>query len=200
MSRRLSNPFMVLPKYWFSINEHRQIQAGSLEALHSLALRADPEHIPAALGAFSDMVMDEMCKDLPKGLCTGGSESLKMNKATFPALKAWVRAVRETVATVAVGEDPFVDRVEAERRAAICVECPANKHGGTCLSCTGFSAASRIFLRGRKTIYDAKLDTCRSCGCLLKTKVYIKTELLDRIDERNGVAVDDYEDRCWRRG
>lgn len=199
MTYRLKNPLMVLNKYYLTIDSNRRIQAPSMEALHQQALRIDPEHIPASLADFRVIVMDEMCPDLPKGMCSGGPEDLKVNRSTFPQMKSWMKAAREVIAAALSGNKVFVSQIEAERRAAICVGCVANYSGGTCLSCTGFSAASRVILKGRKTKYDGLLDTCRRCGCIIKTKVHIDSELLDKIDAKNGLDVDEYEPRCWRR-
>ena len=198
MTQRLNNPFLVLPKYWFQLSETRQIVAGSLEELYTRCAKADPEGIPADFNIFSEMVIDAMCPELPRGLCSGNSTKVTVF-TSFPELKGWINAAKEVVKTGVTGGKLFVDSIEAERRAAICLECPLNKHGGLCLSCTGFNALSTMILSGRKTIYDKKLGACSACKCLLKTKIHLSTEVIDSIDARNSVELGAYDERCWRR-
>ena len=198
MTQRLNNPFLVLPKYWFQISETRQISASSLETLYTKCASADPEGIPADFKVFSEMVIDAMCPELPRGLCSGDATKVKVF-TSFPELKGWINAAKEVVKTGIAGGELFVDKVEAERRGAICLECPSNKHGGLCLSCTGFNALSSMILAGRKTIYDGKLGACNACKCLLKTKIHLSTEIIDKIDAKNGVETEAYDERCWRR-
>ena len=199
MTRRLKNNFMVLPKYWYRLGERRQLVAASIEALHGQALRADPT-TPAAIKDFEAMVIDHMCPDLPAHLCTGddGVSFREKTKANFLAMKGWTNAATVVLASQARGETPYVDQIEAERRGAICIECPKHTHG-ICTTCNGFRAVVMKLLLGRKTKYDNRLDVCAACGCMLTGKVWLTTPVLDEIDSRNKVMPTDYADRCWRR-
>ncbi len=82
-----------------------------------------------------------------------------------------------------------VDRVEAERRAAICVRCPNNQRGNVLVD-----AAAETFRRLVEakndmklvTVHDAKLETCSACSCRLTLKVWAP---LDHIQKRTDAEV-----------
>lgn len=109
----------------------------------------------------------------------------------------WVAAVKGTESLANIvhtairnKEDPRVDPMLANRRAAICAKCPLNtmeKTGG-CLPCKGAVAMAEAALRsgvralakglGCRTPSDAALGECKECGCELRLKVHIKKSFL----------------------
>lgn len=113
------------------------------------------------------------------------------------ATTLWTVAVRGTeslanIVTTAIarGEDPRVDAALANKRAAICANCPLNtmeKTGG-CAPCKGAAAIAEAALRAGvralargmnlRTPSDAKLGECKECGCELRLKVHIKSDFL----------------------
>lgn len=86
----------------------------------------------------------------------------------------------------------FVPREEAERRAAICVNCPANTKLGWCRKCQNLLGWAMRVMKGFQT--EAKPDVCARCGCLLRVKVWIPNALLDKAEK----AKVEYEPGCWR--
>jgi hypothetical protein len=85
----------------------------------------------------------------------------------------------------------FVPMEEAERRAAICAKCPMNTRVSGCLGCTGVAALIRRIQGDHKTSQDPKLNACNVCGCELKVKVLVPTEVIDN----RGL---EYPEWCWQ--
>lgn len=85
----------------------------------------------------------------------------------------------------------FVPMEEAERRAKICVTCPKNVTVSGCLGCTGVAALVRKIRGDHKTSVDHKLNACNACGCELKVKVLVPSEVIDN----RGLA---YPSWCWQ--
>lgn len=96
----------------------------------------------------------------------------------------------------------FVDRTEAERRIAICMECPLR--GTSPSGCSGcFSmlkkANNLLSKKGAITIppdADGTVrDTCLACMCLLPLKVRMSNAALDKCE---GGKKPPYAKGCWR--
>ena len=107
-------------------------------------------------------------------------------------LRRFVETVKAL--TVANPEDRFVDGGEAERRAAICASCPMNLPVAGCWGCSGVVAMLKDALIGRTTSKDANLESCQACGCVLRAKVWVGSEVLSRVERVAGV---DYPAGCW---
>lgn len=80
-----------------------------------------------------------------------------------------------------LGDDLIPVPIEtSERRAAICVPCPQNGDPNLFEKLTGLAAEEfkkLVSLRHEmdlKTSRDAQLQTCKACGCDLKSKVWVK--------------------------
>jgi len=134
-----------------------------------------------------------ICQRLPKGFCKGGRDTgLKILSS---------KKIRDATRGFAYKALRYPDKYlvpldEATRRAQVCANCRHNLHG-ICTSCAGnefmdlFSMYERA---GRTTPYDSVLDTCESCGCLIKTKVHISMELLSLTTKHH------YPENCWLHG
>jgi transcription elongation factor Elf1 len=88
----------------------------------------------------------------------------------------------------------FVPEEEAQRRAAICRECPKNHKRamrGRCPTCFGLRAVSFMnnVLNSRK--FEG-LTYCEVCGCDLNVKVNFPSDIIDN----HGL---DYPEHCWQR-
>jgi len=95
----------------------------------------------------------------------------------------------------------LVEQEEAERRAAICTECPQNIEVPGCLGmCPG--SVAKLLLRfaaafqGRtlQTSRDAELKSCGVCGCANAAQVHVSLETLARV---RGDFV--FPAPCWKK-
>lgn len=134
-----------------------------------------------------------ICQRLPKGFCTGGKDTgIKILS---------VKGIRDSTRGFAYKalrhpDKYLVSMDEASRRAQVCANCKSNLHG-ICTSCAGneFMDLFAMYERaGRTTPYDSVLDTCESCGCLIKTKVHISMDLLALTRKHH------YPENCWLHG
>jgi len=129
---------------------------------------------------LEDLVMDFMCRRLPRGFCHGeGSGSV--NVVTMSDVK------RRTV-QAAAGQER-VTPGEAKERAAICGRCKLNDRSA-CPTCSGLNAwASR--LGGVKVPGSASyLGICRADGLATSAGVALKDAPVDK---------DEVPEHCWRR-
>lgn len=119
--------------------------------------------------------------NLPAPQVTGGSLSkLASAAASVSRLAQGYKAIKEWKAS----EDPPVPAEHAERRAAVCVQCPMNQ-GGQLTDFFTVPLAERIrkdmedlHKRGLHTQFDAALFTCKACSCPLGLKVWIPTQFI----------------------
>lgn len=87
----------------------------------------------------------------------------------------------------------IVSQEEAERRAAICIECPHNKVVHGCFGCHGVGEVISKLIDGRQTSVDQKLHQCSAChGCMLGPKVFLPREVLD-----TSAYADKLPSFCW---
>lgn len=94
-----------------------------------------------------------------------------------------------------------VPRAEAERRSAICADCPKNQTGDLWQRLDALAAEGLRKLIGIKTDMllstsnEALLKTCVACDCHLPLKVHAPIEhILSNTDETVMAALDP---RCW---
>ena len=134
-----------------------------------------------------------ICQRLPKGFCVGGPDEPAVPYLSVRMIKD---ATRLIVGRLFNRKDFFVEQAEAERRAAICANCPSNLHG-ICTSCPGnefFDLFGWFVRAGKKTSVDAALDTCRVCKCLLRAKVWVQQSTLNELSQHT------YPENCWLYG
>jgi hypothetical protein len=94
---------------------------------------------------------------------------------------------------------PRVDEPEASRRANICVGCKDNVKPEGCKSCTK-SNVEKLVLRltnAQVTRHDAKLESCRHCGCLNRAQVWFPLDILQRHTRK--VVHDALPSHCWKK-
>lgn len=89
----------------------------------------------------------------------------------------------------------------AEKRAAICAECPVNKDGNLIQRMDAIAAKQfKMLLQARsdlslKTKYDDKLKTCTACDCYLPLKIFSPLEHIKaNLSEDSKSKLDP---RCW---
>lgn len=89
----------------------------------------------------------------------------------------------------------------AERRAAICADCPKNDKGDwTRFFSVPTSNAIRAALEARKgmnlsTSLDDRLNVCTACGCPLKLKIHMPLERI--LKETDAQTIAAFDPRCW---
>lgn len=138
-------------------------------------------------------VQEFICKYVPPGFCTGGADMPEVPFLSAPMIRDGTRLFLKKMSK---GKKALVPPEEAERRARICANCPKNLHG-MCTSCAGneFQDIFQWFIRrGRRTSVDSVLDTCYTCGCLLKAKVHVDISVLETLEKHS------YPENCWLHG
>lgn len=98
----------------------------------------------------------------------------------------------------------FVKREEAERRLAICKQCPLRSEApGGCEGCYTLLRKARTLMGKNDALKiepdeDGKLrDTCAACLCLIPLKGWMGNAALDRCEGEKKPA---YWEKCWRLG
>lgn len=84
----------------------------------------------------------------------------------------------------------LVEQDEADRRAQICLKCPSNVPIRGCMGCSGLIPKLLKLTKGASTEYDKELKGCGVCGCQLKAKVHLPTELSEDDDL-------EFPAHCW---
>lgn len=90
----------------------------------------------------------------------------------------------------------FVSREEAERRIAICQQCPMASSVGFCHGCSAVMQQAKRLMKGMDLDVQPEKSVCASCGCYLALKAWIPNETLDRAES----VRPPYAEGCWRRG
>ena len=92
-----------------------------------------------------------------------------------------------------------VEQAEADRRAKICAHCPDNIEATGCRPCKALNIEKFVLkLTGNKsTRADAKLDSCRHCGCFNKVQVWFPLDILQK--NQREVVRDALPSNCWKK-
>jgi hypothetical protein len=138
-----------------------------------------------------------------------GSPELKKKQTTAPGnasaegapIKTMARGAVTLASILGPSEKPVAHEL-AEKRAAICVECPENeskKDWKSFFSEAGANTVRKLFgflhdarLRTSK---DAQLGICQACFCPLKMKVH--TELKFILENTDNDTMNRFPDHCW---
>lgn len=111
-------------------------------------------------------------------------------------INLWYKAKHFYAAVKSAVFDGIVPQEEAERRAAICAECPENgeQEIATCVGCftAKFITEAAEALSSHHTSLDARLNTCKKCQCRLVLKVFVKKEAM----QDKSI---DWPQPCWMR-
>ena len=85
----------------------------------------------------------------------------------------------QVMAAFKLAGSPLVDQVEANRRAALCVNCPLNMSFS--LPCGGVCSELKRLVTSMvgqsKTKYDERLHACCICHCFLHAAVWLPLEI-----------------------
>lgn len=141
---------------------------------------------------FARQMETQLCENMPAGVCVydDGTQPASPHDcrlssgAVFRGMES-VGALLTSLALekIGIGDGPFVDQAEADRRAAICSRCHKNVGTGECVSCGAMSKIKEgieATIGARQTESDSRLNFCCVCTCSLKTIVFVKKPILDR--------------------
>lgn len=131
-----------------------------------------------------------ICQRLPKGFCIGGPDEPAVPYLSVGMIRDGTKLLLRKLFS---RQEFLVDQSVADRRAKICANCPQNLRN-ICTSCMGneFFDIFGWFLRaGRKTPYDAAIEVCAVCGCILTAKVHVSDDTLFTLSKHA------YPDNCW---
>lgn len=152
-------------------------------------------------------ITDELLLEIEHGACVesnvGGwcrkREPKPVAGMPIPLLSA-VEAFLKSVWGV-LKERRFVPREEAERRAAICRECPYRVTSpGGCVSCQSLIKAAAELIEKNPIKFEPDedgtvRDTCRACLCICHIKCWVPSTVLDKAEGEKRPA---YHKSCWR--
>lgn len=142
---------------------------------------------------------DKLCRVLPPGWCKyedGGKPQTYLNVRI--GLKDLQRGA-EILVEIISHPDPLVSQEEADRRARICANCPANTAVSGCFSCFSISELIANVKGARKTVADSVLKNCAPCKCPLRSMVWVKDEVLAKSITEEHHAQYQMLDWCWKK-
>jgi hypothetical protein len=213
MTRRIKSRSLVPRRGWRALQEDGEIVKGpSFKGLLTAVSQyrmANGLPVPANIRR---LVEEQICLAMEQdgegeecGRCAYLSEEDSKNP---PALRDWKhgpgsllnfgRAAAVVVGEMAVGEPVCVSKEEAERRAAVCSQCPHNVNIVNCWGCGELGKVFRAIQGGLETSLDARLESCDRCGCALKTKVWITDDALTKVEREQGITGAEFPGWCWR--
>jgi len=120
-------------------------------------------------------VEEGVCKEVPEA-CHDKPRDLIPQRLTIANVVAFTMTLGESI----LKGNPRVEQDEADRRAVLCVGCPANVQAEGCGGCNSARLDDVIgkITRTGKTKYDNKLESCKYCGCLNRAQVWFPLEIL----------------------
>lgn len=177
-----SNPTIAPPGLFQYVAEGGQdFREATLDELESRVvsyLRDNKIPVPTDI---RQVLIDAQCARVPS-LCFDRSVGFVVGfgQINWKEAESFAQTILKAALGGVQGESPFVSQSEAERRAAICVNCPLNVGFSSCASCdTKEKIAEWVqSFAGRKTTQDQALNGCAACGCVLRLKVHARRDLL----------------------
>jgi hypothetical protein len=168
------------------LDTNTTIQSGSIQSLKRDVRRhmiANNLELPQDL---DESIEDSACMNLErKPITDSHSERPRWRAAEV------LRFLKTIFNWVRMDGAKFVPMEEAERRAKICASCPMNVTVSGCLGCSGVATLVKQIRGDRRTKYDGQLHACNVCGCELKVKVLVPSEVIDN----RGL---EYPSHCWQ--
>lgn len=159
------------------------------------------KHLKAnGLEVDEDVIMDGACRETkpPSNWCCPKPEK-PLADMPIPLLSG-VEAFLKSVWGV-LKMRKLVPPEEAQRRAAICRDCPYRTTSpGGCVTCVSLIRQANELIDRNPVKFDADedgtvRDTCRACLCLCHIKAWIPTSVLDKAEGQNRP---NYHPGCWR--
>jgi len=88
----------------------------------------------------------------------------------------------------------------AEKRAAVCVKCEWNQDVAGCKGCAAptLRTAAEALIGGKTTTVNESLRTCCLCGCWLRAKIWVPTEILKDYTYKDQLErLEKWAPHCW---
>lgn len=146
-----------------------------------------------------EIVEDRACRESPGGRC--GARKPKPVAGMPVALLSTLEAFLKCVWTAIITRD-FVSRKEAERRLAICLDCPLRSTPpGGCSGCYTILKKANSLMEKKGSLVippdeDGTVrDACSACWCLVPLKSWLSQKTLDQCE---GQSRPPYHPKCWR--
>tara|TARA_R110002020_G_scaffold265840_7_gene480666 strand:+ start:3012 stop:3599 length:588 start_codon:yes stop_codon:yes gene_type:complete len=141
-------------------------------------------------------------REVEEGVCLQIPEACKEAPDRLLPLRLKIANVMRF--TITLGESilkgsPRVDSTEANRRASICSDCPANVRAEGCGGCNSTRVNELVEkLTGAKpTNHDDKLESCKYCGCFNKAQVWFPLDLLQKHTSEE--IREELPENCWKK-
>jgi hypothetical protein len=146
--------------------------------------------IPVNMMAIAE---DQLCGTLPPGFCiyeVNDQSSVDIRIGVADVLD-WLNALKRKI----LSGEPYVEKDEANRRAAICVSCPLNVQaiGGCGSNCNKIVERLTPGMAKQSTLFDSQLKTCAVCHCYNSVQVHFPLAVLGETDTPK------LPDHCWRK-
>ena len=151
---------------------------------------------------FDEVFADAACRESGLGPPYCGPDTASPKPAGQIEFLTWAHVGRFLKAAEKYISDPRsrVSVEEADRRFAICKECPLRVDIGDCVKCYALSATVAVVEAAVGTITGRKVTdgrkTCGACGCYVAGKVCLKIPVLRKLDKGLDV-VPVYDAGCW---
>lgn len=149
---------------------------------------------------ISDLVEDYICSELPGGWChEEGIGVVGEHSGDGSVALDYTRMIDGTLtlARFLLGGRKIVDQSVAEKRGAICVSCRFNQTPLGCTSCNRgvIDRAVERVVGGARTSHWDQLHACGVCGCGLRAKIWIGSDVLGKNLSDKKMA--QFPAHCW---
>tara|TARA_R110000868_G_scaffold64854_5_gene194630 strand:- start:6622 stop:7248 length:627 start_codon:yes stop_codon:yes gene_type:complete len=207
MKYQLKDPMMVPPTGFVYTQPETgaKLDGQSMSGTISLMLRHRTANgLPRqTFEEASEDLQQQLCQQLGYAWCKNMVVESWSFRMDWDTIKAGTRTLMALAGEKLAGGNPYVDQAEAERRAAICCNCFANKRMGECLSCGLANLIQQLVAESVQpgaTSKDDRLSGCMVCGCLLTKKVHVKDEIIKAgLSDKQKAAYAEIP-ACWMNG
>lgn len=152
---------------------------------------------------YKGLAVDSVALDLERQLCAGldgdwctpepGEDYRPVRDLTAELTTAMALSLGKAITAFVAGGGQFVEKAEAERRAAICRGCPFNKPAKLCACSSVYGVVEVLIPKDRK---EPGVSVCMACGCSLQAKVNLPAEVIAASLVKELVL----PNWCWQRG
>ena len=143
---------------------------------------------------FDRVVEEGVCKEIP-GACHEVPDRLLPLRMKLANVMRFTMTLGESI----LKGSPRVDDKEANRRASICSDCPANVRVDGCGGCNSGKVNELVgkITGAKPTSHDNKLESCKYCGCFNKAQVWFPLDLLQKHTSEE--IQKELPQHCWKK-
>ena len=188
---RLKNPIsQPVRNWWFDCPDGTRVVHPDARGLFVKAMK---HGVTGDYETWHEKMVHNVCLALTDGVCTGEEldGDIRTQRVTFKTLIGYTKAAASVGTSLVKGEDTYVAQAEADRRAAICLQCRYNTQV-MCAGCHGLIGFAQLFLCSREVVGQSGLGSCDVCGCFLSVSVWCSDEVLNRLGDHK------FPTNCWR--